>query len=130
MAAAVAPPDELLLLLLLLALLDPPEAELEVAAGPAAAAVAAATTAADADDECFVFPDDWGLVLLLFDGEGEDDDGEDVSVVGMVGAWSAPALSGAFGWPPSSGDGAILESVKRRKIISGKTELLFRLHLL
>lgn len=29
-------------------------------------------------------------------------------------------LSGAFGWPPSSGDGAILESVRRRKIISGR----------
>lgn len=30
-------------------------------------------------------------------------------------------LSGALGWPPSSGDGAILvESVKRREIISGR----------
>lgn len=28
-------------------------------------------------------------------------------------------LSGAFGWPPSSGDGAILESVRRSEIISG-----------
>lgn len=29
-------------------------------------------------------------------------------------------LSGAFGWPPSSGDGAILESVRRSEIISGR----------
>lgn len=45
--------------------------------------------------------------------EDDEDDGvDDVSVPGV--------LSGAFGWPPSSGDGAILESVKRREIISGR----------
>lgn len=78
-ATAEAPLDELLLLLL-----EPQGTEFDVAAGPAAAAAA--------DDECFV-PDDWGLVLLLF---GEDEDDGDVSVVRLI-AWSAPALSGAFG---------------------------------
>lgn len=51
-------------------------------------AVGGGTAAADAEDD----EDDGGV----------DDDASDV----------APGtLSGAFGWPPSSGDGAILESV-------------------
>lgn len=52
---------------------------------------------------------------------------DDVSGNGITAALlvSAPVLSGAFGWPPSSGDGAILDNVKRRKIISGETEFLF-----
>lgn len=81
-------------------------------------------------------PLELGLLLLVEDGEDdgpvdvvlllvtaataagagaeddEDDGVDDVSVPGV--------LSGAFGWPPSSGDGAILESVKRREIISGR----------
>lgn len=66
---------------------------------------AAVGPAADDDDE----DDDGGGGAA--DVDDEDDD--DVSV-------APETLSGAFGWPPSSGDGAILESVKRREIISGR----------
>lgn len=64
-----------------------------------AQAVEAAAAAEDDEDEV--------------DGGGVAN-GEDVSVPPET------TLSGAFGWPPSSGDGAILESVKRREIISGR----------
>lgn len=66
--------------------------------GDPAVAAAAVVTAEDAEDV------DDGIAV-----DGEDD-----------GSVAPGTLSGAFGWPPSSGDGAILESVKRREIISGR----------
>lgn len=105
MAAAVDEPLVLVLLLLLELLED--DVVLAVPVVP----------------DCFAPDDDCVGLLLLAD----DDDDEDVSgdvtvetVVLLLVVGSTPALSGAFGWPPSSGDGAILESVKRRKIISGR----------
>lgn len=68
-----------------------------------------------ATDVCFVpadRDDDGGLLLAAAAKVEEISCDDDVLVV------SAPVLSGAFGWPPSSGDGAILERVKRTKIIS------------
>lgn len=93
-----------------------------MAADPAAPVTAAAPPLelglllVDDDDE-----DDGPMDVVLLvtaaaagaGAEDDEDDGvDDVSVPGV--------LSGAFGWPPSSGDGAILESVKRREIISGR----------
>lgn len=55
-------------------------------------------------------------VAAAADAEDDEDD-----VVDDDASDVAPGtLSGAFGWPPSSGDGAILESVWRREIISGR----------
>lgn len=81
---------------------------------PAAAAlllllllVTAAGAPEAADDEV----DETGVV----DWDWDDGCCSELSVV------VPDTLSGALGWPPSSGDGAILvESVKRREIISGR----------
>lgn len=50
----------------------------------------------------------------------DDEDDETGDVDDRLPSVVPDTLSGAFGWPPSSGDGAILESVKRREIISGR----------
>lgn len=77
---------------------------------PAAAALLLVTAAGApeaADDEV----DETGVV----DWDWDDGCCSELSVV------VPDTLSGALGWPPSSGDGAILvESVKRREIISGR----------
>lgn len=77
---------------------------------PAAAALLLVTAAGApeaADDEV----DETGVV----DWDWDDGCCSELSVV------VPDTLSGALGWPPSSGDGAMLvESVKRREIISGR----------
>lgn len=84
-----------------------------VAAPPAAPVTAAGVTAEEAPA---VVVDPAVGVAAAADAEDDEDD-----VVDDDASDVAPGtLSGAFGWPPSSGDGAILESVWRREIISGR----------
>lgn len=82
-------------------------------AAPAAPVTAAGVTA----EELPAVVDDPAVgVAAAADAEDDEDD-----VVDDDASDVAPGtLSGAFGWPPSSGDGAILESVWRREIISGR----------
>lgn len=82
-------------------------------AAPAAPVTAAGVTAEEAPA---VVVDPAVGVAAAADAEDDEDD-----VVDDDASDGAPGtLSGAFGWPPSSGDGAILESVGRREIISGR----------
>lgn len=101
-----------------------------MAAGPAAAPVAEPAAVVTLDDDVEEVPATLLLLELLLvtaaaadagaDAEAKDD-GDETGVEDADRLSVVPdTLSGAFGWPPSSGDGAILESVKRREIISGR----------
>lgn len=83
-----------------------------------AAPAAPVTTAGVTADELPAVPADDPAVGVAAAADAADDEDD---VVDDDASDVAPGtLSGAFGWPPSSGDGAILESVWRREIISGR----------